>query len=302
MQVEAAMKTGCRAFLVPWLLWLGLSGCGGKSSAPNPPVSNACTGVTITGRLKDSLTNQPVAQGVAVLESGTKSSIVSIYNFYPKQQAAADVHGAFSVCAPSVASPSALVIEAMDSAGNAYPPFVAPVSGATELGNIPMGGCTGLCGLAGEQQTSAPATITGVVTSTPIALAGTVVPQYVVQALDRSKGANGATNLWALAMPAYNTEQTFTFNTTAGSCAGGAPFCASYTFKLPSQSPVWRVSGGTVQAAVAPGYLIYAAAGDAVTCILPYALTVFQQDGASMLAGKPGAQLYAADLNFAGCR
>lgn len=296
------MRTVCRTILLTSLGWLCLSGCGGKSSSPTPPVSDVCTGVAISGTLKDSLTNQPVAQGVAVLESGTKSSVVSIYNFFPKQQAAADVDGAFSMCAQSVASPSVIVVEAMDAAGNAYPPFLAPVSEATDFGTIPLGGCTVMCGLAGQQQTSAPATITGSVTSTPIALTGTVVPQFAVQALDESKAVDGTPNLWALAMPVYNTAQSFTFNTAAGACAGGARFCASYTFKLPSQSPIWRVNGGTVQAAVAPNYLIYAAAGGTTSCLLPSVLTVFQQDGTSFLTGKPGAQFTAANLNFAGCQ
>ncbi|MFZ0743364.1 MAG: hypothetical protein WAM85_03115 [Terracidiphilus sp.] len=295
------MKSIGRALLFACLLWLGLSGCGGKSSAPNPPVSDVCTGFAISGTLKDSLTNQPVAQGWAVLESGTELSLTPVYEFYPTKKVATDVHGGFSVCAQAVPNPSAIVLAALDSTGNAYPPFVASVSGATDLGTIQMGGCAGLCGLEGQQQTTAPATITGVITSAPVATAGTVVPQIAMEALDGSKAPNGMPNLWAIAIPSLNPSQNLTFNTTAGTCGGNAPFCATYTFTLPSQSPLSPANGGSVQAAVPPIYLIYAADNSTSSCSQPTAIASFQQDGTSFLIASPGAQLSAANMNFTGC-
>jgi hypothetical protein len=252
--------------------------------------------------LQDWVTAQPVAQGIAVLESGIELSTTSLYNFFPSQQTAADVHGGFSLCAQTLANPSAIVLEAMDSAGKAYPPYVAFVPGSANLGTIAMGGCTLTCGPAPDQlQTTAPATITGVIASTPIAVSGTVVPQYVMDALDGSKSAAGSPNLWALAMPVFNASTVLTFSTTAGACAGVAPYCSTYTITVPSQGPVWPESGGTMQASVSPTYLIYAVSGSGAACSPPFGFTPFQQDGKSFLTATPGAQLTAANLSFSSC-
>ncbi|HVJ06382.1 MAG TPA: hypothetical protein VM578_11975 [Candidatus Saccharimonadales bacterium] len=248
------------------------------------------------------MTNQPVSQGWAVLESGTQRSITAIYNFLPKQNVTSDVHGAFRVCAPIVPNPSAIVIVALDSSGKAYPPFVAPISGSTDLGIIPMGGCRPICGLDGQQQTSSPATITGAITSTPIAKTGAVLPQYVMQALDGSKSTDGYPNLWALAMPIFNTSQAYTFGTTPGTCAEGFPFCTAYTFSIPTQKPIKRVTGGYLQEAGAPDYSIYAVPDGTPSCIPSFGLEIFQQDGTSLLRGTPGVQLSAATINFTKCQ
>ncbi len=293
------MKTAHRTILLTCLAWLGLSGCGGKS--PSASGSSGCSGVVISGTLQDSLTHQPVAQGTAVLEARTELGTTPAYEFYPTTKAATDAAGTFSLCTPSIAAPSAVVIEAMDSTGKAYPPFVAPVSGATALGVIPMGGCTVICGLDGQQETSSPATITGAITSAPTAIVGTVTPQFALEALDGSKSANGTPNLWAIAIPSLNAAQSFAFQTAAGTCAASAAFCGTYRFTLPSQSPVWRVSGGTLQPTVAPTYLIYATADSTADCNPSSAVTIYQADGASLLTANPGAQLSAATLSFSGC-
>lgn len=295
------MKTACRVALSACSMWICLTGCGGKSTPPTPPGGGACAGAVISGILHDSLTGKPVAQGTAVLESGTELSVTSLYEFFPAQTAATDARGGFSLCAQTVTHPSAVVLEAMDSAGNAYPPFVASVSGAADLGTIPMGGCTLICGFEGEQQTAAPATITGVITSSPVAMAGTVVPEYAMEALDGSKSPDGTPNLWAIAVPSLNASQTLTFSTAAGACAAGAPFCSSYTFALPSQSPVWHVSGGYLEPSAPPTYLIYAAGDSAPSCIPSAISTIFQQDGKSLLTADPGAQLSVANIDFTGC-
>jgi len=295
------MKTACRTVLFASLTWLCLAGCGGNSTPSTPPISDACTGAAITGVLQDSLTSQPVAQGVAVLETGTQLSATSIYNFYPAQQVATDTHGAFKLCAATVVSPSAIILEAVDSAGKAYPPFVASISGAADLGTIPMGGCRVTCAFDGQQQTSLPATIAGVITSSPIAKTGSVVPQYSVTALDGSKSKSGSPNLWSLALPLFNSSQTFTFSTTAGKCAGTAPFCASYSFSVPSQRPMQRVNGAYIQEAAVPYYLIYAVPDGAASCLPPFKVTTFQQDGSSFLTGNPGAQITAAEIDFSDC-
>lgn len=158
-----------------------------------------------------------------------------------------------------------------------------------------------MCGFAGEQQTATPATITGVIASAPIAVSGTVVPQYAMQALDGSKAADGSLNLWALTLPVFNASPVLTFSTTAEACAGVGPFCSNSTLPVPSQSPLRSVSGGTIEAAVAPTYLIYAVPGNGAVCTPTFGFSAFQPDGKSLLTATPGAQLTAESISLSGC-
>jgi len=295
------MKTASRSVLSACLMWLCLSGCGGNSTSSVPSTTNTCTGLVITGVLQDSLTSQPVAQGVAVLEAGTQLSATSTYNFSPTQQGSTDAHGAFKLCADTIASPSAIVLEALDSAGKAYPPFIASISGAANLGTIPMGGCRLTCAFDGQQQTSLPATLAGVITSSPIAKTGSVVPQYTVTALDGSKSKSGFSNLWSLALPLFNSSPASAFSTIAGTCAGKTPFCTTYSFAVPSQRPIQLVNGAYVQETAVPYYLIYAVPAGPAACSPPSKLATFQQDGSSFLAGNPGAQITVAEIDFSAC-
>ncbi len=261
-----------------------------------PPIT-ACSGVLVTGTMVDSLTGKPVAQGLASLQTGTQlSPSLAIDNFVQTQQATAKADGSFSLCASSITQPAVVVLLALDASAKSYPAFVGPVNGNTSLGTIPMGACTGACGFPGQQQTAVPATIRGVVTSTPLAEAGTVTPQYTLSALDGTKA------LWNIALPNFNPSQGNTFTTAAGSCPGGTPYCASYSFSVPSLSPVTRTSTGYKQSLVTPTYSIYAALSTPGACKPPFALTVFQSDGVTPLTAAPGAQLTAASLNFSACQ
>lgn len=162
-------------------LWILLAGCGGNSKPSTLSKGNNCSGSVLSGTLRDSLTSQPVTQGTATLESGTELGTTPLFNFSPSQTVATNANGEFSLCAQAISYPSVLVLEAMDSSGRAYPPYVAPVTAAAALGNISMGGCTLVCGLAGEQQTATPATIAGQITSTPASVSGTVTPQFAIR-------------------------------------------------------------------------------------------------------------------------
>jgi hypothetical protein len=260
-------------------------------------VPETCSGVAITGVLHDAQTNLPVAQGWAVLESGTQLSTgIPFYEFYPSQTVATDVHGAFKLCVATISNPSAIVTMALDSAGKAYPPFVTAASAAADLGTIPLG----------TLPPTAPAVITGVITSAPIAKTGSIVAQYPMLALDGSKSAAGVANLWSLAIPSFNTSQTDKFTTTAGACPGEAPFCATYVFTLPSQKPIQPFTDGAysgyLQGAGAPLYMIYAVPDGTPSCVPQLSLTVFQKDGSTLLTGNPGAQITASDVNFTGCQ
>jgi hypothetical protein len=275
---EATMKTACSFVLITGTLLICLVGCGGGStstSLPPPPQSNECTGVVFTGILHDSLTGQPVSQGWAIFESGTQLSVTSLYTFSATQKVATDGKGEFRLCTSVVPNPSVLILEALDSAGMVYPPFIAPVIGAADLGTIPMGGCALLCGFEGSQQTTSPATISGVITSAPIAKTGSIAPHYPVAALDGSKSKDGSPNLWNLAMPIFDSSEASAFSTSPGACDGLAPNCATYTFRVPSQNPIWRVSGGTLQQlAGRPAYMIYAVP-DGSSCVPPFGFTIF---------------------------
>jgi hypothetical protein len=291
----AKLTTICGALLL-LCICICMTTCGGSSSTATSSSNDSCSGVVISGTLQDSLTSAPISRASAVLESGTQLLITRVYNFFPTQTVTPDAQGAFRLCPVAITNPSALVITAMDSSGNAYPPFVAPVSGSADLGTILMGSCRGICGFEGQQQTSVPANISGVITSTPIGKKGQVLPQYVMNGLD------GSNNLWGLAMPTFNTSQAYTFSTTAGSCGGAAPFCAAYSFTVPSQRPIQRVNDGYLQESAVPYYAIYAVVDGTPSCTPPFALEIYQQDGASLLTGAPGVQLSASIINFTACQ
>ena len=104
-------------------------------------------------------------------------------------------------------------------AAEAYPQYGPFVTGATEPMFVRMGGCILICGFDGQQQTAFPATITGTITSAPIAVAGTVIPRYTFEALDGSKAQGVVPNLWTLAMPLFNASPTM-FSTVAATCGG----------------------------------------------------------------------------------
>lgn len=276
-------------------LWISATaGCGPGSMRQNQPPTGACIGVPINGTLQDSLTNSAVAQGWVYIEQGKQLAGDGSYFFTVAQLAATDANGKFSLCAPALSSPSALVALALDSSARAYPPFVVSVSGAMNL-TIPMGGCALLCGLDGQQQTSTPAAIRGSIATAPIASSGAVTALYSLSALD------GSSSIWNLAVPSLSSSQTSTFTTaTSTNCPGKAPYCTSYSFSLPSQRPIVPTKSGYTQQAGAPVYSIYASITGTL-CTPPFASTVYEQDGTTPLAAAPGVQLSAAALNFSAC-
>jgi hypothetical protein len=275
-------------------------GCGGTSRPSTAPQANVCSGAILSGTLHDSLTSQPVAQGTAILESGTELGSTPVYNFFPSQSATTDVQGRFSLCTQAIPYPSVVVLEAMDASGKVYPPYLSQVSAAADLGTIAMGGCAGTCGLLSEQQTAMPATITGVITSSSVAVTGTVVPLYAMAALDGSKSTDGFENEWSIALPLFPGPSALAFSTMTGTC-GTAAFCSTYTLSVPAQSPVYPFNGGTIEHATVPIYLIYAAPSDAAACSPPSAFSAMQTDGVSLLTATPGSQLTAKTISLTNC-
>jgi hypothetical protein len=239
---------------------------------------------------------QPVQTGWAYLESGTQLGSMPIYNFSEAEKASSNIDGSFTICAASVASPSAIALLALDSSGKAYPMFTAPITGATALGSVLMGGCSVTCGLERQQQTSLPALIGGQIATAPIAESGSVTAQYTIAALDGSK------NLWNISVPSLDPAQGNSFTTMTGGCSPSGIFCGAYSFTLPSEKPTQLVNGVYQQAADPPNYAVYATLNKPSSCTPPFGLTTFQQGGTLFLTGMPGASLTAQQIAFENCQ
>ena len=274
-----------------------LMGCGGGGAPPAPPKSQACTGIAVAGVLHDSLTNLPVAKGWVAIESAVPQLSASTVYFSQPQTVISDATGAFHACTTSATQPTVVVIVAQDSAGNAYPPFVEQISTTTNLGTIPMGGCTVICGLDNQQQTSAPAVIKGEITSSPVSNDGYVVPNYAMKPLDGSTAT-----IWNVSFPNLNDVQSYMFSTVANGCSDQMQLCAVYTFLLPSQNAVTPTKGGYRQSGGAPVYSVLAGSANSSACTATTISTYFEKDGKTALTGTPGSQLSAQDIMFSGCR
>lgn len=283
------------AWLGTFLCALLTGGCGnggGQGALTHPPPTPSCTGATLSGKMLDSLTGKPVFSGISSVQAGSQLGTTNSYTFVEVDRAPSGADGSFSVCASLPSGPSAVVLVASDSAGNAYPPFVSAIKGSTDLGRIAMGGCTLVCAPDLEAQTSKPATISGSITSSPTPVSGRVQAEFVVQALD------GATALWSLAVPTASGNDD-KYVTASGSCAVGASACSIYSFSVPSQNPVRHLATGDSQQLVTPTYLLYADTSS--SCVPPFSLSAFQLDGKSFLTADPGANLNAKTVAFASC-
>jgi hypothetical protein len=286
-----------RATISSGLAFASLFGCGGGvSTSPVISTGQSCSGISVTGTLRDSLTNQPVSQGWAALEAGAGTSISSpAVTFSPTQTVASGSTGAFQLCTPALTQPAVVVVDALDATGQAYPAFVTQVSATTDLGIILMGGCTLVCDIGdGQQQVSVPASIQGQVTSTPNTLAGYVTPQLALNALD------GSGSIWALFVPPLNTLESDVFSTAASACTGQNQWCSAFTFMLPSQNPVTPSKGGYSQQAGVPGYQIYAVSTNPSSCAETSIVSLLSTSGGPLL-GSPGVTLTAQPINFTGC-
>lgn len=272
-----------------------LSGCAGNTNAPVTSNSEGCSAFQITGTMQDSLTNKPVAQGVASLELGSQITPGSVYTFSQSAVAVTDSQGAFTLCASTKGTPSVLVLLGSDSSNNNYPPLVLQFTGPITLGHIPMGICRGLCGLPGEQQTAPPATINGTITSSPSAVSGSVMAQFAIPSLD------GSQSVWSIAVPALKYNSSNRFATGSGTCLSGS-LCTTYKLSVPSQEPIHVVNNQYVQGNEAPIYTVSAVLDSSVSCSLQYASAALQQDGKSLLVAVPNANIPAAPITFGSCQ
>jgi len=217
-------------------------------------------------------------------------------SFAQVQKVASDASGFFSVCSSSTIKQSALVIIAADTQGNIYPGFISSVSASINLGTIALGECTVACALESQQQTSLPATISGLITSNPAAVSGSVMARYTIPALDGSGG------LWNLAIPSLDPTQTAAFSTASSAdCVGSTLYCTTYRFILPSQKPLMRTSNGYQQGQGSPTYSIYVRADNQASCTPFFSSTDVQQGGKSFLTASQGASLVASGSSLTNC-
>lgn len=279
------------------------TGCGGgitpvNTTPPSPPAPQSCSAVVVSGTMVDSLTSQPVANGLAVLESGSPAALPGSYNFAVVQSASVNSAGTFHLCVPALVQPAAVVLVATDASGKTYPPFLSPVTATLDLGTVPMGGCNLICGGSPlPTQTAAPANIAGEVITASAIEKVNIAPQFVINAPGSTK------DLWTLVMPTLSPLQTYSFSTESIGCADTSDPCAGYNFTLPSQGPVQRIPGttNTTASLAPPGYLMSATISPATACKEPVVATAQQKGGSGFLIGTPGAQLLAANLAFSGC-
>jgi hypothetical protein len=275
-----------------YMLMAVIGGCADVSSKGTVLHESKCAGVQILGTLHDSLSNLPVSRAWIVLESKTSSSAANASTFLPVEKTTADTSGKFQLCSATLGNPSLIVASALDSNGNAYPPLVSQVSGTVDLGTILMGGCSLICGLEGQQQTSAPAIISGVVTSAPSSITTSVIPQYSLIALD------GSNTVWNLSIPDLEDASSIV-TTSSVNCAQGGTFCASYSFVLPSQKPMIEQGGKYEQNAGIPAYSVL---GNASACVPSSSRASFEQNGMTPIFGNAGTNQSVQTISFGNCK
>ena len=240
-----------------------------------------------------------------MLESGAPTLTSFIYTFDATAQTTSASDGTFQLCAPApptqaALTPTVLVITTLDPTGKAYPPYATNRLASASLGTIPMGSCVVQC-IDAQQQSTAPVTISGILTTDPVPETGTLLPQQAVAALD------GSRNLWSLLIPPLNPAQPLSFQTGAAggnACAGQTSPCASYSLVLPTEQPVIATAQGSTQLAAGTAYSIEAQLGGQTTstCTPPSISIFVQQDGTTPLLATPGAQLTAEAVQFRACR
>lgn len=272
-----------------------LIGCANNKISKSSSIdAQVCDGIEIAGVLQDSLSQQPIPFGWAVFESASPSTN-TVLTFSPLLKTRSSSSGSFQLCVPSITMPTLLVIDALDSSGDAYPPLIVPVTRTVNLGVIPMGGCTLTCGIDGQEQSSSSVMITGQITSWPVSEAGVVLPLYSQKALD------GTSSVWNMVIPPLSDLQSTTFTTVPSSCTDTSEFCAAYSFKLPSQKPVVLQRGIRSEESGVPVYSINIAPYNPGACAQSNEVTFVQQDGTTPLDGIAGTTLVAKTMNLTGC-
>ena len=167
-----------------------------------------------------------------------------------------------------------------------------PIAG--QLGTLTMGGCMLTC-LLGQQQTTAPAVITGAVTSNPKSVMGTISAEYALGTVD------GSGEIWNVVLP-VPSQLDSSFTTSSNGCASPQnPFCAPYALTLPSQKPLQFSGGQYTQFSGFPVYDVEASLTGSTGCI-PSTVAIYAQANGSPLTATPGVSLSARDITFVQCQ
>jgi hypothetical protein len=253
-------------------------------SSPTPSPSSS----SITGKVVDATTNQPVSGTVAVaLETGPGDfSVVS--------RTTADAHGNFSFSNVAAGGPYAIVVEALNSQNVLYVPSIVvsgsgPFTGGTALG---PGTNVGTISLHAPSPTSATELLSGVVSSTNAS--GAPV------SIDVTFDATTFVADFVFIVPNPSSTPV----TTSTACSGGAGACADFNVTVPAQTAYFAVfnsSGMNLQPfSSGPDYGLIAHAFSVSSSqpdCSPSTKTV-----AAPFATSPGAVLTTSGVQFTGCQ
>ena len=253
------------------------------------------TSVSINGKLVDQATGQPIVGGTAIV--ALEQNINGVERVV-RQTIVDPTDGTFVFCPVDSGQTYDVVAVAIDGANVAYAATITTgVQAGNTLGNVPMYATTGA--------SAAPASITGVVTSTGSS-GGTVV-DLTVSALQQvtlnSSNINFTIPLAGQAPP--GATATLSTAPSGGSlvCPAGTD-CAQYTLAVPAVNPTLGIfaTGGTTYTPGATGAVNYTveaqafnpASAGATFCTSPVQTTT--------VAVTAGQSVTAAALNFTGCQ
>jgi hypothetical protein len=247
---------------------------------------------SISGRILDSVTNQPIAGGTVIV--ALEQNVNGIDRVV--QQTNADANGNFVFC-PVLDGTYDAVAAAVDGNGVAYAATVTTgVADGTAMGNIPIIATTGA--------STTVASINGqIITSTGAAATSADIELSALQPIGNN----------VLATIPLAAQSTITANiaTAPDAACPANTNCASYTLSVPGLNPNVGAfnSGGTTytQNIVDPvGYTVGARAfvpssGGTADCN-PSELTTNTLQGGGALVVTPGGSVTASTLAFTSCQ
>ncbi|MCI0354022.1 MAG: DUF4382 domain-containing protein [Acidobacteria bacterium] len=247
---------------------------------------------SISGRVMDSVTSQPIAGGTVLV--ALEQNVNGVDRVV--QQTMADALGNFTFC-PVLDGTYDVVAAAVGGNGVAYAATVTTgVNDGTSMGNIPLIATTGM--------NTAVASITGqVTTSTGAAATSADIELSALQPIGN--------NVLATIPLATQSAVTLSLATAADAACPVNTNCASYTLSVPGLNPNLGAfnSGGTTytQNTVDPvGYTVGARAfvpmsGSTANCN-PSELTISTLQGGGALVVTPGGSVTAETLAFTACQ
>ncbi len=251
------------------------------------------TSSSVTGKLIDSATNQPIVGGKAIvaLEQKDANGIDRVI-----MQTTPDANGNFVIC-PAPAGTFDVVAVAVNGSGVAYAATITSgVQAGNALGNIPLIAQTG--------NNTSMGSITGQITTTNGAAAPADLTVYAMQTVTLGSSVNVIIPL------AEQSSATASVTTAAGTCPTNTA-CVTYTLAVPAMWPnigTFNPSGTTYsQSTTTPvSYSVGADAfqpgsGSTAFCS-PSMMSVNTLSGGGALTVSAGQSSTAATMAFTGCQ